>query len=224
MKEKYILGLCGPSGSGKGYIYDTLVDLGYKIKKIVSYTTRKPRKGERDGIDYFFVTPGEMKQKIKQGFFAESEEVYEDCFYGTPKDQLKLAWDNDELPVLDIDYKGMVRIKELAEEERDFSLTAFGVFPETSDQGLDFYKNTLRDRLKKRDTETEQDIGKRVNRSIAEIVEMRVRNFFIPLVNKKGEVNDEGVPVFVETLLKHAPFLKEYKISDENRENAIKMK
>lgn len=76
--------LMGESASGKSSIEKYLVDV-YEYNKIVSYTTRQPREGEVDGVDYHFITIKQFKSLKEQGFFAETA-VYNNWYYGTAKE------------------------------------------------------------------------------------------------------------------------------------------
>lgn len=78
--------LVGPSGSGKSTIAKELQELGYN--KIVTYTTRAPRPGEINGIDYYFVDEDEFKSLVKEGFFAEHT-FYDGSYYGTPLSEIE---------------------------------------------------------------------------------------------------------------------------------------
>ena len=78
-----------PSGSGKSTIVKYLIDRGLDFKFSVSATSRKPRGTERDGVEYYFLTPDEFREKITAGEFIEYEEVYPDCFYGTLKSEIE---------------------------------------------------------------------------------------------------------------------------------------
>ena len=72
----------------------------------VSATTRSPRSGEKDGIDYHFLTESDFKQKIKDDLFAEWEEVYPGRFYGTLKSEIKKNLDKGDSVAIDIDVVG----------------------------------------------------------------------------------------------------------------------
>ena len=86
--------LVGESASGKSSIEKYLVD-NYGYKKIVSYTTRQPREGETDGIDYHFITKSQFRRLKEQGFFAETA-IYNDWYYGIAKRDCT----NDKVAVL----------------------------------------------------------------------------------------------------------------------------
>ena len=79
-----------PSGSGKSTIIQSLMEHEeLRLAFSVSCTSRAPRGEERDGVDYFFITPEEFRERIERGEFLEYEEVYENRFYGTLKAQVE---------------------------------------------------------------------------------------------------------------------------------------
>lgn len=78
----------------------------------ISCTSRQPRGAERDGVEYFFVTPDEFRRKIADGEFLEYEEVYKDLYYGTLKSQVERQLEAGENVVLDVDVKGACNIKQ----------------------------------------------------------------------------------------------------------------
>jgi guanylate kinase len=111
-KGKLII-FSAPSGSGKSTIVNYLMrehpelNLAFSI----SCTSRAPRGTERNGIEYFFLSPDEFRQKISQGEFLEYEEVYQDKFYGTLKSQVDSQANRGENVVFDVDVKGGCTIK-----------------------------------------------------------------------------------------------------------------
>lgn len=80
--------LLGASASGKSTLQKALIDSSGKFKKIVTYTTRPPRKGEKDGVDYHFVSESQFQKLVKDGFFIEYAE-YRGWHYGTAKEDCK---------------------------------------------------------------------------------------------------------------------------------------
>ena len=78
----------------------------------ISCTSRQPRGTERDGVEYFFVTPDEFRRKIENDEFLEYEEVYKDRYYGTLKSQVERQFEAGENVVLDVDVKGACNIKQ----------------------------------------------------------------------------------------------------------------
>ena len=101
-----------PSGSGKSTIIGKLMAHGeLNLAFSISCTSRQPRGTERDGVEYFFVTPDEFRRRIAEGDFLEYEEVYKDRYYGTLKSQVEKQLESGENVVLDVDVKGGCNIK-----------------------------------------------------------------------------------------------------------------
>ena len=105
-----IIVVSGPSGAGKTTICKRLVkEMG--VKKSVSATTRSPRKGERDGVDYHFISKEEFERRINEGAFIEYVKLL-DNYYGTPAAPLKEAISKGETLILDIDVHGEITLRE----------------------------------------------------------------------------------------------------------------
>lgn len=112
MKGKVII-FSAPSGSGKSTIINRLMKHEeLRMAFSVSCTSRPPRGEERDGVEYFFVTPDEFRRRIRNDEFLEYEEVYKDRYYGTLKRQVESQLDRGENVVLDVDVKGGCNVKE----------------------------------------------------------------------------------------------------------------
>ena len=112
MSGKVII-FSAPSGSGKSTIIGRLMahkELNMAFS--ISCTSRQPRGAERDGVEYYFVTPDEFRRKIADGEFLEYEEVYKDRYYGTLKSQVERQLEAGENVVLDVDVKGACNIKQ----------------------------------------------------------------------------------------------------------------
>ena len=110
--EKKLLIFSAPSGSGKSTIINWLMQhpelhLAFSI----SCTSRAPRGTEQNGVEYFFLTPEEFRQRIANNEFLEYEEVYKDRFYGTLKQQVENQLQKGENVVFDLDVKGGCNIK-----------------------------------------------------------------------------------------------------------------
>lgn len=112
MKGKLII-VSAPSGSGKSTIVNWLMKEHPELRLYfsVSCTSRAPRGEEKDGVEYFFLTPEAFKEKIANGEFLEYEEVYENRFYGTLKAQVERQREAGQNVVFDVDVKGGVNIK-----------------------------------------------------------------------------------------------------------------
>lgn len=144
-KGKLVI-ISGPSGSGKTSICKILTK-NPEIKQSVSYTTRKPRDGERDGIEYCFIERSEFEKLIDEDKFIEYAE-YCGYLYGTPAALIKEAIDNEEILLLAIDVKGALQIMDKMPE-------AISIFIEAPDD------ETLKRRLKNRLTDDDSVIEKR---------------------------------------------------------------
>ena len=102
-----------PSGSGKSTIVNWLMNEHPELKMYfsISCTSRQPRGTEKDGVEYFFISPEEFRQKIANDEFLEYEEVYENRFYGTLKSQVEKQLNAGQNVVFDVDVKGGLNIK-----------------------------------------------------------------------------------------------------------------
>lgn len=151
MRGKLII-VSAPSGTGKSTIISWLMrehkelNLAYSI----SCTSRPPRGAEQDGVDYFFLTPEEFRQRIENDEFLEYEEVYTDRFYGTLKSQVNNQLEAGQNVVFDVDVKGGVNIKKFY---GDRAMSLFIQPPSVEE---------LRRRLEGRGTDTPEAIENRL--------------------------------------------------------------
>jgi len=118
MKGKMLI-VSAPSGSGKSTIVQWLMQEHPELKLYfsISCTSRAPRGTERNGVEYFFLTPEEFKDKIAKNEFLEYEEVYENRFYGTLKQQVERQREAGQNVVFDVDVKGGINIKKFYGDE-----------------------------------------------------------------------------------------------------------
>jgi len=145
----------GPSGAGKGTICKELLKNNSKIKVSISSTTRLPRTGEADGVNYFFINKNKFKNMINDDDFLEYALVY-DNYYGTPKEYVMNNLENGNDVLLEIDIVGALQIKERFED---------AVFIFILPPSLEELKN----RIIGRGTESLSDIEKRYGSAISEI-------------------------------------------------------
>jgi guanylate kinase len=136
------------SGAGKTSLVKALVADNPNIKVSISFTTRQPRVGEKDGKDYFFLDEVNFKEKIKNNEFLEMAECH-GSFYGTSKLAVKEALENGEDIILEIDYQGAFSIKKLFPE----CISIFIIPPSIK---------ALEDRLHNRGQDSKEDIKLRV--------------------------------------------------------------
>lgn len=101
-----------PSGSGKSTIINYLLKQNLNLAFSISATSRPPRGTEQHGVEYFFLSPEEFRQRIANDEFLEYEEVYEDRFYGTLKAQVERQLEAGQNVVFDVDVVGGCNIKQ----------------------------------------------------------------------------------------------------------------
>lgn len=148
-----------PSGSGKSTIVQWLMKEHPELNMhfSISCTTRAPRGTEQNGVEYFFLSPAEFKEKIAQDAFVEYEEVYTDKYYGTLKSQVTEMTENGQNVVFDIDVKGGCNIK------RQYGSKALSIFiqPPSIEE--------LRRRLEGRATDAQEVIEQRLSKASYEL-------------------------------------------------------
>lgn len=148
-----------PSGSGKSTIVQWLMNEHPELNMhfSISCTTRAPRGTEQNGVEYFFISPAEFKEKIAQDAFVEYEEVYTDKYYGTLKSQVTEMTENGQNVVFDIDVKGGCNIK------RQYGNKALSIFiqPPSIEE--------LRRRLEGRATDAQEVIEQRLSKASYEL-------------------------------------------------------
>lgn len=146
--------ICGPSGVGKTSIVKRLLEKpGRKLS--VSATTRPRRKGEQDGVDYFFVSPGKFETLVQQGWFAEHATVH-GHHYGTPLGPLEEAMEAGIDFFLDVDVQGAERLK----KRFPHAISVFILPPS---------EQVLAARLRGRGTDAAEDIERRLENARNEI-------------------------------------------------------
>jgi len=158
MKGKLII-VSAPSGSGKSTIVQWLMKEHPELRLYfsISCTSRAPRGTEQNGVEYFFLTPEEFKAKIADNEFLEYEEVYENRFYGTLKQQVENQRNQGQNVVFDVDVKGGVNIKRYYGDE---ALSLFIQPPSVAE---------LRRRLEGRGTDSAEAIEQRLAKAEYEL-------------------------------------------------------
>ena len=159
MDKGKMLIVSAPSGSGKSTIVQWLMKEHPELRLSfsISCTSRAPRGTEQDGVEYFFLSPEEFRQKIRNDEFLEYEEVYENRFYGTLKAQVERQLEAGQNVVFDVDVKGGVNIKRFY-GERAMSLF---IQPPSVEE--------LRRRLEGRGTDTPEAIENRLAKAEYEL-------------------------------------------------------
>ncbi len=154
-KRGKLIVVSGPSGVGKGTVLSRVFDREDNLWKSVSATTRAPRAGEKDGVDYFFIDRETFKKEVEQGGFIEWAE-YSGNLYGTPLKSVEEHLERGENVILEIDVQGALQI-------RDKIPSAVLVFIEPPSL------EELKRRLSMRETETEEAISMRMNAAKVEL-------------------------------------------------------
>ncbi|MBC7689056.1 MAG: guanylate kinase [Aquabacterium sp.] len=155
--QNKIIIITAPSGSGKTSITRYLMQAYPQLAFSISAATRQARGIEKNGVDYYFISEPDFKEKIQHNKFVEWEMVYEGKYYGTLKSELQRIWDDNKIPVLDIDVKGAIHVKQ---QYPDSALTLFIEPPSVFE---------LKKRLEGRGTETAESLAARVNKASYEL-------------------------------------------------------
>ena len=146
-----------PSGSGKSTIINFLLKQNLNLHFSISATSRAPRGTEKDGVEYYFLTPDEFRTRILAGDFLEYEEVYTDKYYGTLKSEVERRLMSGDNVIFDVDVVGGCNIKKFY---GDRALSVFIQPPSIED---------LRSRLKERGTDAPEVIESRIAKAEYEL-------------------------------------------------------
>jgi len=161
-----ILVISGPSGAGKSSLINEMLKEIKDVYFSISTTTRQMREGEREGVEYFFISKEEFEKEIKEGEFLEWAKVHGN-YYGTSLKPVKKALKEQKLVVFDIDVQGHKIVKE---KFKDLTTSVFLTTPSLK---------VLQERLLKRGTDDMQTIQKRVNNALIEIEKISHYDFLI---------------------------------------------
>lgn len=181
-KQGVLVVLSGFSGAGKGTIMKEIIKR-YPYFLSVSATTRKPREGEKDGVDYFFHSREEFEDMIKNKELIEWAE-YVGNYYGTPKKAVEHQLAEGKDVLLEIEMQGGMLVKEQFPD----AILLFVTPPSFSE---------LKSRLTDRGTETEEEIQRRLQRAKEEVSFMPSYDYLV--VNDQLEVAIEQVHQIIET-------------------------
>jgi guanylate kinase len=156
MEGKLVI-ISAPSGAGKTTIVKHLLENGLNLAFSISATTRAPRGKEKDGVDYFFLSVPEFRNRIGKDDFVEWEEVYKDLLYGTLRSEIERIWENGNHVIFDVDVKGGLNLKKI------FGQKAIAIFimpPSVRE---------LEKRLKGRGTDSAEKIKMRLDKAHEEL-------------------------------------------------------
>lgn len=178
-KKGVLIVISGPSGAGKGTICSKLLKDNPDLFLSISATTREPRQGEVDKVNYYFLSKEEFFKKVDEGDFLEYAEVHGN-FYGTPKSKVNEMLEEGKDVILEIDIQGALKVK----ENCDDGIFIF-ILPPSMEE--------LKQRLINRGSETPESLVRRFNAAYKEINYISKYNY--------GVVNDE-VPLAVSKIEK----------------------
>ena len=171
-KNKRIVVVSGPSGAGKDTLIGRALEETPGFYFSVSATTRAPRMGESNGVDYYFMSEGDFQEKVDKGEFLEQKEVFQKR-YGTLVSEVEKGWEEGLDVLLELDVKGAMAVKEKYPE----AIMVF-VSPPSLDE--------LRERIKCRDLDDEKEVERRLEIAPWEI-EMGIKGFDHVIVNDELE-------------------------------------
>ena len=157
MKTPRSIVISAPSSAGKSTIVGALLAKFPQLAFSISACSRPPRGQEQNGVHYYFLQPEQFKQKIEEGAFFEWEEVYTGMYYGTLQAELERIWSAGKVVVFDVDVIGGIKIKQ---KLQDAALSIFIHPPSIA---------VLEERLRKRQTDSEEKIQLRIAKAAEEM-------------------------------------------------------
>ena len=182
MRKGLLILISGPSGTGKGTVCDLLRKNHPEISYSISATTRQPRPGEQDGVNYYFYDKEKFRQMIDAGELLEWAEVYGN-YYGTPKQKVLDRLNAGEDILLEIDTQGALNVMKAMPE----GLFIFLLPPSLEE---------LANRLKGRGTETEESLQRRLGAAVDEI--KIAHNYRYVVVNDEVEAAEKAIAGIIE--------------------------
>lgn len=156
MEGKLVI-ISAPSGAGKTTIVKHLIERGLNLAFSISATTRSPRGKEKNGVDYFFLSVTEFRNRIEKDEFVEWEEVYKDLLYGTLRSEIERIWANGNHVIFDVDVMGGLNLKKIYGEK---AIAIFIMPPSVKE---------LEKRLKGRGTDSPEKIKMRLDKAHEEL-------------------------------------------------------
>jgi len=186
MQGKAII-VSAPSGAGKTTIVKYLLKVIPQLEFSISACSRSMRDNETNARDYYFISPEEFRKKIDLDEFVEWQEVYPGNYYGTLKTEMDRIWSLQKTPIFDVDVVGAVNLKKY------FGIRGLGIFiyPPSVEE--------LMNRLKKRGSESEETLHKRISKASYELT--FAGHFDKVIVNDNLEVKCSEIVLLVRSFL-----------------------
>lgn len=163
--KNFLIILSAPSGGGKNTILNEVLKASPDIDYSVSYTTRAPRGNEQNGIIYHFVTEEEFLRRREEGDFLESAQVF-GKWYGTSRSFIQSRLEAGHHVIMDIDVQGAAQIS-----NTDVPYVKIFIMPPSME--------VLRDRLKKRNTDSDEEIQKRLEIAREEVKQIPQYDYLV---------------------------------------------
>ena len=182
MPKGFLLVISGPSAAGKGTICRKLLARNEDLIFSVSATTRKPRVGEKEGINYFFIDSLKFNNMIEHKEFLEYARVHNN-YYGTPRDFVLNNVNKGKTVILEIDVKGALQVKKVYPE----AVFIFLLPPSMEE---------LKNRIEKRGTESKEDINIRLRNAFEELKFVDEYDYFV--INDKVKNAVESVESIIK--------------------------
>jgi len=157
-----VIVVSAPSGAGKTTLCGNLLNADPQVKRVITCTTRPPRAGEKDGVDYFFLSRDVFEKKIENGEFLEYAVVHGN-YYGTLKSEVFKIRESGNDVLLNIDVQGAGKIRERASQDEELKRSLVTVFVGAT--GMD----VLEERLRKRALDSEETLQRRLLNAAEEI-------------------------------------------------------
>ena len=164
--------ISGPSGVGKDAVIFQMKDSGVPFHHVVTATTRPKRPGEKDGVDYLFLSQEQFQRRIKAKQFIEWAKVY-DNYYGVLKEEIEKALNGGQDVIVKVDVQGATTIKQILPD---------AVFIFLMPQSID----VLAERLKKRRGQTEAELNLRLGEAREEMKNLSLFDYVV--LNREGDL------------------------------------
>lgn len=177
-----------PSGSGKTTIVRELLKRFPQFEFSISATSRQPRGVEQNGVDYYFLSGDEFRERVERGEFVEWEEVYAGTCYGTLRSEMERIWSKGNVIVFDVDVMGGINLKRLFADDA----CSIFIMPPSIEE--------LERRLRGRGTDLEEVIRKRISKADFEL--SKAPEFDHVVVNDTLAEAVEEATQIIETFLK----------------------
>ncbi len=197
MRKGIVFVVSGPSGAGKGTVATAMVERFSDLSFSVSATNRAPRQGEKDGINYYFVSNEQFDKMIAEGDFLEYVEKYENR-YGTPKSAILKKIEEGQDVILDIETIGAENVKKAIPE----AVTIFILPPSLP---------VLRQRLTERGSETDRTLELRLSQACEEVGHARDYDYIVINDDKETCIADVASIILAE---RNKGFRNLYKTQD----------